>query len=140
MTAIRKILFEEKPVVATSVARAPAAKLYVVSGDAPAEARGEAAEATGSTLKNIALFLAAPFIGLVYIVLLPVVGLGFVAVLAGRAAAAKFAAVRTAARVLKNVVMVVAAPVVGLAYVVLFPVIGLAALAYWGGRAAIARA
>jgi len=133
MTAIRKILVEE-PVVATNVARAPAVKLYVVRGEAPAEA-----EATRGALKNIALFFAAPFIGLAYIVLLPIVGLGFMAVLAGRAAA-KFAAVRTAGLVLKNVVLVVAAPVLGLAYVVFFPVVGLAALAYLGGRAAIARA
>ena len=42
MTAIRKIYLEEEPVVATNVARAPAAKLYVVTGDAPAEARAEA--------------------------------------------------------------------------------------------------
>jgi hypothetical protein len=132
MTAVRKILFEEEPVVATNVARAPAAKLYVVTGNAPAEAR---AEATGGALKNIALFFAAPFIGLAYIVLLPVVGLGFMVVLAARAAA-KFAAVRT----LKNVALVVAAPVLGLAYVVFFPFVGLAALAYLGGRAAIARA
>ena len=138
MTAIRKIRVEE-PAVATNVARAPVAKLYVVKGDAPAEARAEAPEATGGTLKNIALFFAAPFIGLAYIVLLPLVGLGFMAMLAGRAAA-RFAAVRTAGLVLKNVVLMVAAPFVGLAYVVFFPVVGLAALAYLGGRAAIARA
>ncbi len=139
MTAIRKILLEEEPVVVTNVARVPDVKLYVVTGGAPAEARAEAPEATGGTLKNIALFFAAPFIGLAYIVLLPLVGLGLMAVLAGRAAA-RFAAVRTAALMLKNTVLVVAAPILGLAYVVFFPVIGLAALAYLGGRAAIARA
>ena len=139
MTAIRKILLEEEPVVATNVARAPAAKLYVVTGGAPAEARAEAPEATGGTLKNIALFFAAPFIGLAYIVCSPLVGLGFMAVLAGRAAA-KFAAVRTAALVLKNVVLLVAAPVLGLAYVVFFPFIGLAALAYLGAGPRCARA
>jgi len=137
MTAIRKILFEEEPVVAANLARASAAKLYVVTDNAPAAACGVTPEATGSTLKNIALFFVAPFIGLAYIVLLPLVGLGLMAVLAGRAAA-KFAAVRTATRLLRNVVMLVAAPVLGLAYVVLFPVIGLATLAYWGGRAAMA--
>jgi hypothetical protein len=138
MTAVRKILFEEEPVVATNTAPARTAKLYVVTGNAPAEASAEA-EATGGTLKNIALFFAAPFIGLAYIVLLPIVGLAFVAVLTGRAAA-KFAAVRTAGLILKNVALVVAAPFVGLAYVVFFPVVGLATLAYWGGRATIARA
>jgi 1-acyl-sn-glycerol-3-phosphate acyltransferase len=42
-------------------------------------------------------------------------------VLAGRAAAKKYEAVRTTALVLKNVGMAVAAPVVGLAFIVLFP-------------------
>ena len=80
MTAVRKILIQEEPVVAVTVARAPAAKLYVVSNNAaPAEA---AAPATaGSASKNIALFFAAPFIGLAYIVALPFVGLAVLAVL-----------------------------------------------------------
>jgi len=37
------------------------------------------APAKGSTIKNIALFLAAPFIGLAYIVAMPFVGLGMLA-------------------------------------------------------------
>ncbi len=135
MTALRKILIEEEPVVAATVVRAPAVKLYVVTNNAPAEA--EAPEAAGGALKNIALFFAAPFIGLAYIVALPFVGLAVLAVLAGRFAAARYAAVKTAALVLKNVGLVVAAPVLGLAYVIFFPVIGLAALAWIGGRAVI---
>jgi hypothetical protein len=40
MTALRKILVvEEEPAVATKVAGAPAAKLYVMTGNAPVEAR-----------------------------------------------------------------------------------------------------
>ena len=70
MTALRKILIEEEPVFAAPVARAPAVKLYVVANNAPAEAA--APEAAGSALKNIVLFFAAPFIGLAYIVALPV--------------------------------------------------------------------
>ena len=73
MTALRKIRIEEEPVVAaTEAARAPA-KLYVVTNNVPAEAA--APEKAGSALKNIALFFAAPFIGLVYIVAFPFVGL-----------------------------------------------------------------
>ncbi len=135
MNTARKILIEEEPVVAT-VARAPAVKLYVVANEAPAEA---APEATGNALKNIVLFFAAPFIGLAYIIALPVVGLAVLAVLAGRVAA-KFAAVRTVARAVKHVGMAAAAPAIGLAYVVFFPVIGLAALAWMGGRALIGNA
>ena len=135
MTALRKILIEEEPVVTTTVARAPAAKLYVVTAKAPAEVEAAPA-AGGNALTNIALFLAAPFIGLAYIVAFPFVGLGVLAVLAVRAAA-KFAAVRTIGLVLKNVGMAVAAPVLGLAFVVFFPVIGLGMLAWMGGRAVV---
>lgn len=39
----------------------------------------EQAPAKGSALKNVALFLAAPFIGLAYIVAMPFVGLGMLA-------------------------------------------------------------
>jgi hypothetical protein len=132
MTALRKILIEEEPVFAAPVARAPATKLYVVTANAPAEAEAAPA-AGGNALTNVALFLAAPFIGLAYIVAFPFVGLGVLAVMAVRAAA-KFAAVRTAGLVLKNVGMAGAAPVLGLAFVVLFPVIGLAMLAWIAGR------
>jgi hypothetical protein len=38
-----------------------------------------------SKLKNIALFFAAPFIGLVYAVMLPFVGIGLLALTAVRA-------------------------------------------------------
>jgi hypothetical protein len=131
MTALRKILIEEEPVVTATVTRAPAVKLYVVTGNTPAEA---APEAAGNALKNIALFFAAPFIGLAYIIALPVVGLVVLAVLAGRHAA-KYEPVKNTARALKDVGMVVAAPVLGLVYVVFFPVIGLATLAWIGGRA-----
>ena len=136
MTALRKILVEEEPVVALNAVRAPATKLYVVTNNAPAEARAEAPEA-GGTLKNILLFFAAPFLGLVYIVAFPLVGLGALAVLAVRAGA-KIEAVKTTGLALKNVALVVAAPVLGLAYVVFFPFIGLAMLAWLGGRAALA--
>jgi hypothetical protein len=137
MNAVRKILIEDEPVVAATVARAPAVKLYVVTNNAPAEAA--APEAAGGTLKNIVLFFAAPFIGLAYIIALPVVGLAVLAVLAGRAAA-KYEAVRTAAVALKDVGMTIAAPMLGLVYVVIFPVIGLAVLAWLGGRAVVGTA
>jgi hypothetical protein len=137
MTALRKILIEEEPVLATKVARAPVTKLYVVANDAPAKAPAAAPEAAGNALTNIVLFFAAPFIGLIYIIAFPLVGLAALAVLAGRVLA-KYEAVKTTALVVKNVGLMVAAPVLGLAYVVLFPFIGLAALAWMGGRAVVA--
>jgi hypothetical protein len=137
MNALRKILIEEEPAVAETVARAPAVKLYVVANTAPAETA--APENAGGTLKNIALFFAAPFIGLAYIVVFPFVGLVALTVLAGRMLA-KYNAVRAVAVALKNVTLAVAAPVLGLAYIVFFPVIGLAALAWFAGRAVIGNA
>jgi len=94
--------------------------------------------AKDSLLKNIALFLAAPFIGLAYIVALPIVGMAVMANLAGRAAA-KYPLVRSVARVMRNVTMMVVGPVIGLVSVVLFPFIGLAMLAWMAGKAAMAR-
>ena len=94
--------------------------------------------ASGSALVNIALFFAAPFIGLAYIIALPIVGLGAIAVLATRAAI-KYDAVKTVLVTLKNIAMVFAAPVFGLVYVVLFPFIGLATLFWLAGRAVLAR-
>jgi hypothetical protein len=132
MTALRKILIEEEAVTNVVAAnRAP--RLYVVTNEAPAEA-----EAAGGLLKNIALFLAAPFIGLVYIIALPFVGIAAVALLTARAAA-KFAAVRAAGDVLRAVGAALAAPAIGLAFVVFSPLIGLGALAWIAGKAATAK-
>ncbi len=90
-----------------------------------------------SALKDIVLFLAAPFIGLAYIIALPFVGLGFLAVMGARAAAAKFGAVKTVSRVLRQVGVLIAAPFIGLAFIVVLPFVGLAMLAWMGGRAVL---
>jgi|SRR5664279_2066063 hypothetical protein len=139
MTALRKILIEEEPVVTTNamVVRAPTPKLYVVATKAPIEAIEATPEAAGGALKNILLFFAAPFIGLAYIVAFPLVGVAVLALVAARAAA-KIEAVHTVGLALKHVVIAVAAPFIGLAYIVFFPVIGLAVLAWLGGRAVLA--
>ncbi len=71
--------------------------------------------------------------------MLPFVGLGVMAVLAGRAAA-KYDAVKTAGLVLKHIAMVIAAPVIGLVHVLLFPFIGLALLLWMAGKAVATRA
>lgn len=69
-----------------------------------------------SKLLNIALFLAAPFIGLFYAVMLPLVGAGMLASLAYKALD-KFPKTKMA-------VNLVVGPVVGLVYAVTLPVIG----------------
>lgn len=104
-----------------------------VAGEAPL---AETA-ATGSVLKNIVLFFAAPFIGLAYIFAFPFVGLGLLAVLAARAAAARIETVKMIGLALRHGALMIAAPVVGLAYIVLFPFIGLAVLAWMGSLAVV---
>lgn len=97
---------------------------------------GNVLKNTGIVLKNIALFFAAPFIGLAYIVMLPFVGLGVLAVMAVHAAA-KSEAMKMVGVALGHVGMVIAAPLIGLAYITVFPIIGLAMLAWMGGRAVL---
>ena len=104
---------------------------------APAAPAAEAAGA-GATLKNIALFFAAPFVGLAYIVAFPIVGLGMLAWM-GAKSLMKYEAVRTFAHIAKNVGLFIAAPFIGLAYVVIAPVAGLAVLAWMGAKALIKR-
>ena len=87
-------------------------------------------------VKAVALMAAAPFIGLAYVVGLPVLGLGALAWLGLKALAARW---NTAARVARNVVLFFAAPFVGLAYAIAFPFVGVAMLAWWGVRAAALR-
>jgi hypothetical protein len=76
---------------------------------------------------NIALFLAAPFIGLAYLLAFPVVGLGMIAWLAGKA-------------IMKNekarpVALLIAAPFITLVFVAVGPIVGLGALARIGCKA-----
>ena len=97
---------------------------------APAEAAAAtapAAAATESRVKNIALFFAAPFIGLAYLLAFPVIGLGMLAWTAGKAA-------------MKNdkvrpIALLIAAPFITLAFVTIGPLVGLGALLWIGGKA-----
>ena len=116
---------------------APAVAANVVVLPVAAEAPMAEAAGIGSVLKNIALFFAAPFIGLAYIVAFPFVGLGMLAVLAGRAAANN-GTLKAVAVALKHVAMLLAAPIFGLVYILLFPFIGLALLLWMAGKAAVA--
>lgn len=92
----------------------------------------------GHMLKNMALFLAAPFIGLLYAVLLPFVGIGMLGWVAGQALAeAPWA--RKALDFGKFLALVVVAPFIGLAYLLLFPVVGIALLGWEGAKALVTR-
>src|ERR1035437_478297 len=93
-------------------------------------------------LKNVALFFAAPFVGLAYILAFPVVGLGMLAWMAIQAqktkadAAAKLQpAVPAKPNALKTTALVLAAPFIGLAFVIVGPILGLGLLLWFGFQA-----
>ena len=85
---------------------------------------------------NVALAVAAPFIGLVFVVALPLVGLAMLAWAGARALARR---AKPLARFAKNVALFVAAPFVGLAYAVAFPFVGMGILVWRGTRAIVKR-
>lgn len=103
---------------------------------APAAPAAEPAPGKFALLKNMALFLSAPFVGLVYAVLLPFVGMAMLARIGGKALMQQPAA-REALTYGKFLLKMVAAPFVGLAYIIAFPFVGLAMLAWHGGKALI---
>ena len=93
-------------------------------------------------VKDVALFFAAPFIGLAYILAFPIVGLGMLAWTAIQAqkkkaeAAAKLqpaAAAKPSAW--KSFGLMLAAPFIGLAFFVIGPILGLCMLAWFGFQA-----
>lgn len=94
----------------------------------PATRRAEA-RATWTPLRNMALFLMAPFVGLLYVVLLPFVGIGMLAWFAGRTFV-ETGRLATTLRVATKVLLIAAAPFIALAYVIAMPFVGLALLAW----------
>ena len=105
----------------------------------PAAVLRSAVAEAGSAWKNIALFFAAPFIGLAYVLTGPFIALGMLAWMGARALV-KHSATKKTAVFLKNVALFFAAPFVGLAYAVAFPFIALGMLAWMGLRALVKRA
>ncbi len=87
-----------------------------------------------SRARTIALFLASPFIGLAYVLMLPGIGLGLLLWQGARALAQKAQAPATAPRL----AMLAVAPFIGLAFVLALPLLGLATLV-WTGRHALLR-
>ncbi|MCC6473185.1 MAG: response regulator [Burkholderiales bacterium] len=87
-----------------------------------------------SALRNLALFLAAPFIGLAYMLAFPVVGMGML-VWTATGNWRKKASVRRVGAVLRHAGVLVAAPFIALACVIAFPFVGLGMLIYVGLQA-----
>ena len=138
--ALRKSEPERKPVPREAIERhaekAPHDRIERAATEeaaAPAAAPG-----IGRTIKNVALFFAAPFIGLAYLITFPLVAFGMMAWMGGKALM-KYEAVRKLASGAKTVGMLVAAPLIGLAYVVIVPVAALGVLAWMGGKALLKR-
>jgi CheY-like chemotaxis protein len=113
----------------------PVAGQVAANEPVTAAAPAEPAASRGSTLKNMLLFLSAPFVGLLYILLLPLVGIG---TLLWTATAALRQ--RQGWQTTKAILQRVGAPFIGLAYVLLLPIAGLATLAWMGLRALTRRA
>jgi CheY-like chemotaxis protein len=106
-----------------------------VAAPEPVEEVAEVTVRKENALKNIALFFAAPFIALAYIIAFPFVGLAVLAWMGIEAAAKRRMGV-TVGKVARNTGLLVAAPFIALACLVFFPVIGLGLLAWIGGRTA----
>jgi CheY-like chemotaxis protein len=115
------------------IAPAPAVPVAAaVAAPAPAAAEPVAAPRS-STLKNMGLFLSAPFVGLAYALLLPFVGIGMLAWAMTQALMTP-ARAETLLRSVKFVAKAIAVPFAGLAFVALLPFIGMAMLAWVGGK------
>ena len=115
-------LLEPAPIIVTQEETSPVEKV-----------QSEPVEEENS-LEKIVLLMAAPFIGLAFVVLLPLVGLGILIGM-GIRALATLPMVKEPLNFLKNVALFAAAPFVGLAYVVLLPFVGTAMLAWFGVKA-----
>lgn len=133
MSALRKTVVVEP--------REPWTPVVIVgSGSKASEVKAEPAAAPGHGLfTNMALFLSAPFIGLLYAVLLPFIGLAMLAWFAGKALF-ESAKVRKALRFGKRMLLIAAAPLVGLAYLIVLPFAGFGMLAWYGATALMAPA
>lgn len=121
-----------------------AAKITLATTSGSAEATPNVADAAveletsdtpkagiASRMKDIALFFAAPFVGLAYFLTLPFVGLGILLWFAARAIA------EAKPSVAKSIALGLAVPVIGLAFIIIGPIVGLGALAWLGVKATI---
>jgi len=127
--AVRTVTTPVAPMIGPAAPAAPGA---------PAQAEAQPAR-RGGQLRNIALFLSAPFVGLVYAVLLPFVGLGMLLWFAGQALW-KQPKAREALSAAKVALQLVVAPFVGLAYLIVLPFAALGMLAWMATKAAFGRA
>ena len=118
----------EKAMHEADATPAPAATMPQLAEAADVTAAGDAQPA--SRAKNIALFLAAPFIGLVYVMAMPFVAAGMLAWFAAKALAAKVPAD------VKKFAMLIGGPLLGLGFILALPLVGIGALGYYAVKSA----
>ena len=112
-----------------------AARLEVVRArEVRVEVAAPEAEQATHTLRNVALLLAAPFIGLAYAVAMPLVGLAALLWMGGKALLQTQAA-KKAPTFLKNVALLAAAPFIGLVYAMAMPFVGMGFLVFTAAKA-----
>ena len=83
--------------------------------------------------KTVGMMLAAPFLGLAFVVAFPLYGLVALARMGIRELVRREAPRKIAGHT-KDVVLFIAAPIIGLAYFLAFPVVGIAMLAWMGTK------
>jgi hypothetical protein len=137
MSALLKSFVEyEYPVEAKSVKPV----LSVVAVKVAAMPVTEAEAVSGiSVLKNMLLFLSAPFVGLVYAVLLPFVGLAMLVRIGGKALL-KEPAVREALAYGRFLLRMAAMPFVALGWLIALPFIAVGMLSWIGVKAIVGAA
>lgn len=130
MSALRKNeIFEAHSAEAESSKQSWEPVLYKIVRRPRAENSASVESASvATTVKNIALFLASPFIGLTYIVAMPFVAAGMLAYFAGKALCRKYPMV-------KHVAMLAVAPLLGLVMILAAPIVGAGALGYFASKA-----
>jgi CheY-like chemotaxis protein len=92
----------------------------------------------GNPLKNVALFLAAPFISLIYALTLPMVGMAMLLWIGAQALYANPKARKVLLQA-KSVALFVAAPFIGLVYALALPLIGVVMLVWVAAQAVMAK-
>ena len=90
--------------------------------------------------RNLVLFMAAPLIGLVYAVALPLVGMGALAWTAWQRIEASSPRAARVLHTVRDVALLIAAPFIGLLYAVFLPFVGMGALLWTAAQAVSAKA
>lgn len=110
-----------------------APELALAALEAAAEKFNTATEHLTAATKTVVMLAAAPVIGLVFVLALPVVSVVLTAYYSAKLIAARWTGI---ARYVKNIALFFASPFIGLAYLVALPLVGVGTLVYLGVKAA----